>query len=78
MRAALPEGGAVLLAEVLLNEEKTAPLSGLLQSLNMLACTEGKERNLAEYRALLESEGFRDVRGAVTGGPVDAVYARRS
>ncbi len=78
IHAALPVGGAVLLAEALLNEEKTAPLSGLLQSLNMLACTEGKERNLAEYRSLLESEGFRDVRGAVTGGPVDAVYALRS
>ncbi len=78
IHAALPEGGAILLAELLLNEEKTAPLSGLLQSLNMLACTEGKERSLAEYRSLLESEGFRDVQGRVTGGPVDAIYARRA
>lgn len=78
IHAALPDGGAVLLAEVLLNEEKTAPLSGLLQSLNMLACTEGKERNLTEYRALLDREGFREVRGVVTGGPVDAIYALRS
>ncbi|MCC6262612.1 MAG: homocysteine methyltransferase [Bryobacterales bacterium] len=78
IHTALPEGGAILLAELLLDEEKTAPLSGLLQSLNMLACTEGKERSLAEYRALLESEGFRDVQGHVTGGPVDAVYARRA
>lgn len=78
MRTALPDGGAVLLAEILLNDEKTSPLSGLLQSLNMLACTEGKERNLAEYRALFESEGFRDVKGVRTGKPVDAIYARRA
>jgi acetylserotonin N-methyltransferase len=77
MHAALPEGGAVLLAEVLLDEDKTGPLSGLLQSLNMLACTEGKERSLSEYRALLESECFGAVQGVRTGSVVDAVYARR-
>lgn len=78
MHAALPEGGAILLAEVLLNDDKTGPLSGLLQSLNMLACTEGKERNLTEYRALFESEGFAEVRGVHTGKVVDAIYARKA
>lgn len=78
MHSALPEGGAVLLAEVLLSDDKTGPLSGLLQSLNMLACTEGRERNLAEYRELFETEGFTDVRGVHTGKVVDAVYARKA
>jgi acetylserotonin O-methyltransferase len=77
MYAALPAGGGLLLAEMLLNEDKTGPTYALLQSLNMLVCTEGKERNLAEYRELLESEGFRDVQGKVTGTVLDAVYARR-
>jgi acetylserotonin N-methyltransferase len=71
----LPSGGALLIAERLLNAEKTGPLSGQLQSLNMLVCTEGKERNAAEYRALLLEAGFSDVQARETGSVVDAVLA---
>ncbi|MCU0228141.1 MAG: acetylserotonin O-methyltransferase [Bryobacterales bacterium] len=78
MRDALPVGGAVLLAEMLLWDDKTGPTYALLQSLNMLACTEGKERNLDEYRALFESEGFHAVEGRVTGQVLDAVLARKA
>jgi acetylserotonin N-methyltransferase len=46
-----------------------------MQSLNMLVCTEGRERTLSEYRALLEAAGFRDVQGRVTSAPLDAVLA---
>jgi len=46
-----------------------------MQSLNMLVCTEGKERTLAEYQALLEAAGFTDVEGRSTGAPLDAVLA---
>jgi hypothetical protein len=42
----------------------------------MLVVTEGKERTLGEYRALLEAAGFREVEGRVTGAPLDAVLAR--
>jgi acetylserotonin N-methyltransferase len=41
----------------------------------MLVCTEGKERTLGEYRALVEAAGFRDVEGRFTGAPLDAVLA---
>jgi len=71
----LPAGGALLIAERLLNAEKTGPIRGQLQSLNMLVCTEGKERNVAEYRALLEEAGFKDVQARETGSVVDAVLA---
>jgi acetylserotonin N-methyltransferase len=71
----LPSGGALLIAERLLNADKTGPLSGQLQSLNMLVCTEGKERNAAEYRALLLEAGFSDVQARETGSVVDAVLA---
>jgi len=71
----LPAGGALLIAERLLNADKTGPLKGQLQSLNMLVCTEGKERNVAEYRALLVEAGFRDVQARETGSVVDAVLA---
>lgn len=71
----LPAGGAVLLAEKLLREDKSGPLSAHLQSLNMLVCAEGRERTLAEFRSLLEQCGFRNVQGQVTGAPLDAVFA---
>jgi acetylserotonin N-methyltransferase len=41
----------------------------------MLVCTEGKERTLTEFRVLLESAGFTEVRGHITGAPLDAVFA---
>ena len=71
----LPAGGGILLAEKLLLEDKTGPLSAELQSLNMLLCTHGKERTLTEYRRLLEEAGFRSVRGHRTESPLDAVLA---
>ena len=73
--ARLPAGGALLLAEKLLAEDKTGPTPALMQSLNMLVCTEGRERTLGEYRALLEAVGFRNVQGRLTGAPLDAVLA---
>jgi acetylserotonin N-methyltransferase len=73
--AHLPSGGGILLAEKLLQEDRSGPLDAQLQSLNMLVCTEGRERTLGEFRTLLESAGFREVRGQVTGAPLDAVFA---
>ncbi|MCB1022385.1 MAG: homocysteine methyltransferase [Acidobacteria bacterium] len=72
---ALPAGGALLLAEKLLNPAKDGPATSQLQSLNMLICTEGRERTAAEYEGLLERAGFREVHTAKTGGAVDAVLA---
>ena len=71
----LPAGGGLMLAEKLLHDDKSGPLSAQLQSLNMLVCTEGKERSLQEYRQLLEASGFRDVQGCVTQCPLDAIFA---
>lgn len=73
----LPEGGALLIAEKLLAGDKTGPVSAQMQSLSMLVCTEGKERTLAEYAALLEEAGFSEVQGHWTGAPLDAVLAIR-
>lgn len=76
--ARLPAGGAVLIAEKLLDEDKTGPRWAQMQSLNMLACTDGKERTLSEYEALLTQAGFTDVRGYRTPAPLDAVLAIKS
>ena len=71
----MPEGGGLLVVERLLAQDKSGPVSVLMQSLNMLLCTEGRERTLEEYRQLLEAAGFGDVQGCVTGTPFDAVLA---
>jgi acetylserotonin N-methyltransferase len=75
IHARLPAGGGLLIAEKLLAEDKTGPTPAHMQSLNMLVCTEGRERTLGEYRELLEAAGFREVQGRVTGAALDAVLA---
>src|SRR5579862_9774918 len=75
--AALPEGGALLIAEKLLNEDRSGPTSTHMQSLNMLVCTEGKERTLSEYAGLLHEAGFREVEGRRTGTVLDVVLATK-
>src|SRR5439155_9855026 len=73
----LPPGGALLIAEKLLDDDKTGPRWAQMQSLNMLVCTEGEERTLAEYEALLQKAGFTDVQGCRTNSPLDAVLATK-
>jgi acetylserotonin N-methyltransferase len=75
--AKLPQGGALLLAEKLLQDDKTGPTHAHLQSLNMLVCTEGKERTLPEYTELLKRAGFTKVEGKRTGKPVDVILATK-
>jgi len=70
--AALPAGGALLIAEKLLDEHYVA---GHMQSLNMLIVTEGRERTAAEYEALLRAAKFSRIESRQTGAPVDAVLA---
>ena len=77
IHAALPEGGALLIAEKLMDENRMGPTHVQMQSLNMLVCTEGRERTLSGYRTLLERAGFHTVEGANTGQPVDAILARK-
>ena len=71
----LPAGGAVLIAEKLLLDDKSGPRWAQMQNLNMLTCTEGKERTLGEYERLLREAGFKDVQGCRTSAPLDAVLA---
>ncbi len=75
---AVPSGGGLLIAEALINDDRTGPVYTLMQDLNMLVCTEGKERTAAEYRALLESAGFTTVDFRRTGSLVDAILATKA
>jgi acetylserotonin N-methyltransferase len=69
----LPTGGGLLIAEKLLWEDKTGPRWAQMQNLNMLTCTEGKERTLSEYENLLTKAGFSDVTGRRLPVPGDAI-----
>ena len=74
----LPSGGALLIAEKLLHEDRSGPLNAHLQSLSMLVVTEGKERSLSEYSALLREAGFTAIEGKRTGAYLDAILARKA
>jgi acetylserotonin N-methyltransferase len=71
----LPPDGAILIAEKLLEEGKRGPRWAQMQNLNMLTCTEGKERTLSEYEELLRQVGFADVYGCRTYSPLDGMLA---
>jgi acetylserotonin N-methyltransferase len=73
----LPAGGAMLIAEKLIDEDRAGPRWAQMQNLGMLIYTEGKERTLSEYKTLLHQVGFSDVTGATTPSPLDAVLARK-
>lgn len=72
---ALPIGGGLLIGEKVLHEDRSGPRWAMMQSLNMLVCTEGKERSGAEYVQLLSQAGFTKVSVARTQVPLDAVLA---
>ncbi len=72
---ALPAGGALLIGETLVNDDRSGPVYTMMQDLNMLVCTDGRERSFAEYRALLETAGFIQVDFRRTGSLIDAMLA---
>ncbi len=75
IHAALPEGGGLLIAEKLLQDDLSGPVHAHMQSLNMLICTEGRERSFQQYADLLQEAGFTSTEGKVTGSPLDVVLA---
>uniref|UniRef100_A0A8C5LZ99 Acetylserotonin O-methyltransferase n=1 Tax=Leptobrachium leishanense TaxID=445787 RepID=A0A8C5LZ99_9ANUR len=70
-------GGAVLLVEALLSEDKSCAVTSQLYSLNMLVQTEGKERTPTEYQKLLTASGFTDIQVKITGKIYDAILGRK-
>jgi acetylserotonin O-methyltransferase len=75
---ALPAGGALLVGEAVLDDDRTGPEYAIMQSLNMLVCTEGKERSHAEYHGLLLKAGFATVELKRTGTALDAILALKA
>ncbi|XP_062457467.1 probable bifunctional dTTP/UTP pyrophosphatase/methyltransferase protein isoform X2 [Rhea pennata] len=67
-------GSALLVAEIVLDEQKTHPPRAVLQSLSM---TEGKQRSGSEYKQLLEKYGFVNVQIKITGNLLDTILCFR-
>ncbi|XP_069800590.1 probable bifunctional dTTP/UTP pyrophosphatase/methyltransferase protein [Dendropsophus ebraccatus] len=66
-----PGRSALLIAEIVLDEDKKEPRA-LLQALSM---SEGKQRSGTEYKKLLENHGFNSVQIKSTGNLLDAILA---
>ncbi len=76
-RALAPHGRAVI-QDHIMNEEKTAPRSGALFAINMLAGTRnGSTYSEREYAAWLGEAGFSHVRRISPSGPNDLMVGRR-
>ncbi len=71
----LPVGGGLLIGEKIIEESRTGPRWAMMQSLNMLICTEGTERTLSQYDRLLRNAGFQEVSAVRNTVPLDAILA---
>ena len=58
---ALPSGGALIVSELMMDDDKTGPVPAALMSLNMLIETEGRNYTWAEYTGWLDETGFRQI-----------------
>jgi len=67
----------LLITETLIDEDHSGPLYAMLQDLNMLVCTDGKERTATEYEQLLQAAGFARFELHRTGSLVDGILAHR-
>ena len=67
-----------MVAEKLIDDDRSGPVWAHMQNLGMLLYTEGRERTLGEYEALLKQAGFAEVRGSKTPSPGDAILALKA
>jgi ubiquinone/menaquinone biosynthesis C-methylase UbiE len=75
---ALAPGGAIAIAEFLVNAERTGPLNGLVFAVNMLVNTDcGDTFSFAEIAAWLREAGFADARTLNTHGPSPLILASK-
>ncbi len=70
VRAALPPGGKVVVAEPMAGVRGAETVGAAYFSLYLLAMGQGRPRSPAEYRALLREAGFRKVRSPRPRSPV--------
>jgi hypothetical protein len=67
---ALPSGGALIVYDAMIDDDRRSNIGGLLMSLNMLIETrEGFDYSGADCRKWLHDAGFRNIRQEPLGGP---------
>jgi (2Fe-2S) ferredoxin/precorrin-6B methylase 2 len=75
---ALAPGGQVVVQDFILNDEKTAPLSGVLFALNMLVGTrQGSSYSEREYREWMATAGLTETRHVSLPGPSGLMIGMR-
>jgi SAM-dependent methyltransferase len=75
---ALQPGGAILIRDFFMDEDRTKPPPGALFDLNMLVATRGgKTYTFSEIEAALQSAGFQQVRWARHGEGMDSLVEAR-
>ncbi|XP_053561249.1 acetylserotonin O-methyltransferase-like [Bombina bombina] len=68
-------GGGILMAEAIINEDRSGPVHAQMLDLLMLILTEGRERTAKEYAQLLNAVGFKDIRFRSNGNLSEAILA---
>ena len=75
---ALASGGTIVIAEFLVNPERTGPLNGLTFAVNMLVNTDcGDTFSFEEISGWLNEAGFADARTIPTHGPSPLILATK-
>jgi O-methyltransferase domain/Dimerisation domain len=75
---ALAPGGAIAIAEFLVNEDRSGPPSGLIFAVNMLVATdEGNTWSFPEIAEWLNQAGFENIRTLPAPGPSPLILANR-
>jgi hypothetical protein len=59
LRAAMPLGGKLVLVESIVGRNQPVEFAAVADLQMMIACSDGRERSLEDFRALLEATGFR-------------------
>jgi ubiquinone/menaquinone biosynthesis C-methylase UbiE len=59
---ALSSGGALIVSELMMDDDKTGPVPAALMSLNMLIETEGRNYTWSDYTGWLEELGFTEIK----------------
>lgn len=66
---ALPSRGALIVSELMMDDDKTGPIPAAMMSMIMLIETEGRNYTWAEYTEWLEETGFQEIQRIPLNSP---------
>ncbi|XP_053562408.1 acetylserotonin O-methyltransferase-like [Bombina bombina] len=68
-------GGGILMAEAIINEDMSGPVTSQMLDLIMMMFGDGRERTAKEYKKLLIAAGFKDIRFSINGKLSETILA---